>query len=191
MALRLLVGGLMLVAFGAEVRGDEKAVKASDGAATNLERMKKLAGTWVEADKDGKPTDKVVSVIKVTAGGSAVQETLFPGQAMEMVSIYHLDKGDLVMTHYCMLGNQPRHEGRRQVAGQRDPLPLRRWLELRSEERHAHARGDAEVHRCRSHRVQRPGLGGWQASHRSLRHDEAHPQEIGMKWEPSCALALS
>ena len=108
MALRLLVGGLMLVAFGAEIRGDEKAVKAADGAAANLERMKKLAGTWVEADKDGKPTDKVVSVVKVTAGGSAVQETIFPGQAMEMVSIYHLDKGDLVMTHYCMLGNQPR-----------------------------------------------------------------------------------
>ncbi len=27
---------------------------------------------------------------------------------MEMISIYHMDKGDCVMTHYCMLGNQPR-----------------------------------------------------------------------------------
>ncbi len=73
-----------------------------------FERMKKLAGTWVEANKDGTPSDKVVSVLKVTAGGSAVQETFFPGDANEMVSLYHLDKGDLVMTHYCMLGNQPR-----------------------------------------------------------------------------------
>ena len=77
-------------------------------AHTGRGRMKKLAGTWVAADKDGKPTDQVVSVIKVTAGGSAVQETLFPGQPMEMVSVYHRDGADLVMTHYCALGNQPR-----------------------------------------------------------------------------------
>jgi hypothetical protein len=50
----------------------------------------------------------VVSVVKVTAAGSAVQETLFPGQPHEMVSIYHRDGADLVMTHYCALGNQPR-----------------------------------------------------------------------------------
>jgi hypothetical protein len=44
----------------------------------------------------------------VTAGGSAVHETLFPGQPQEMVSIYTVDGPDLVMTHYCVLGNQPR-----------------------------------------------------------------------------------
>jgi hypothetical protein len=60
------------------------------------------------ADKDGKPTDQVVSVVKLTAGGSAVAETLFPGQQMEMMSVYHMDGPDLVMTHYCMLGNQPK-----------------------------------------------------------------------------------
>jgi hypothetical protein len=44
----------------------------------------------------------------VTAGGSAVHETLFPGQPQEMVSVYTLEGPDLVMTHYCVLGNQPR-----------------------------------------------------------------------------------
>lgn len=73
-----------------------------------LEKMKTLVGTWVTADKDGKPTDEVVSVIKLTAGGSAIHETLFPGQPHEMVSIYTPEGSDLVMTHYCMLGNQPR-----------------------------------------------------------------------------------
>jgi hypothetical protein len=103
------MAALMLIGFsGAWVRGDDKANKAPATNHLALEKMKKLAGTWVEADKDGKPTDKVVSVIKVTAGGSAVKETLFPDQPMEMVSIYHMDKNDLVMTHYCMLGNQPR-----------------------------------------------------------------------------------
>src|SRR5438046_4656323 len=106
MAKRFWISGLMLLALGVGARGDDKT--GDKAARPNLERLKKLAGTWVAADKDGKPTDQVVSVIKVTAGGSAVQETLFPGQPQEMVSIYHKDGADLVMTHYCMLGNQPR-----------------------------------------------------------------------------------
>jgi hypothetical protein len=65
-------------------------------------------GTWVVPDKDGKPTEEVASVVKLTAGGTAIHETLFPGQPHEMVSIYTVDGSDLVMTHYCMLGNQPR-----------------------------------------------------------------------------------
>lgn len=72
-----------------------------------LDKMKTLAGTWVMADESGKPTNQVVSVIKVTAGGSAVHETIFPGQDMEMVSVYTPDGDGLLMTHYCMLGNQP------------------------------------------------------------------------------------
>ncbi len=99
---KFLIPGLMVIALSTGARADDKAAHAG------LERMKKLAGTWVEADKDGKPTDKVVSVIRVTAAGTTVHETIFPGQPMEMVSIYHLDKGELVMTHYCSLGNQPR-----------------------------------------------------------------------------------
>jgi hypothetical protein len=64
-------------------------------------------GTWVAADQEGQPTGTVVSVIKLTAGGSAIHETLFPGQPQEMISVYTVDGPDLVMTHYCMLGNQP------------------------------------------------------------------------------------
>src|SRR5439155_8435497 len=73
-----------------------------------LEKLKKLSGTWVATDKDGKPTSEVVSVFRVTSAGSAVHETIFPGTDHEMVSVYHLDGKDLVMTHYCALGNQPR-----------------------------------------------------------------------------------
>lgn len=98
---RFLICGLMLMAVPV-VFGDEKATNPG------LEKMKKLVGTWVTADQDGKPTDQVVSVIKLTAGGSTVHETLFPGQDHEMVSIYTTDGPDLVMTHYCVLGNQPR-----------------------------------------------------------------------------------
>ena len=107
MTRRMLTAAAVILAVAATTWADE-AVKAAPASNPGLEKLKKLAGTWVEADKDGKPTDKVVSVIKVTAAGSAVHETLFPDSPMEMVSVYHLDKGELVMTHYCALGNQPR-----------------------------------------------------------------------------------
>src|SRR2546423_9204119 len=100
----VLLLALQLTAYGADETGKLPPAPTHSG----LEKMKKLAGTWLAADKDGKPTEQVVSIIKVTAGGSAVHETLFPGQPHEMVSIYTVDGPDLVMTHYCVLGNQPR-----------------------------------------------------------------------------------
>jgi hypothetical protein len=110
---RILLNGLVLttlLTLSLAGYGDDKSgAKAPPPPAhAGLEKMKKLAGTWVAADKDGQPTDQVVSVIKVTAGGSAVHETLFPGQPHEMVSVYTADGPDLVMTHFCVLGNQPR-----------------------------------------------------------------------------------
>ena len=109
MTRQYLVCGLLAVALALPSLSDDKHNhSAAPPANAGMEKVKKLVGTWVEADKDGKPTDNVVSVVKVTAGGSAVHETLFPGQPHEMVSIYTVDGADFVMTHYCMLGNQPR-----------------------------------------------------------------------------------
>jgi hypothetical protein len=99
-----LVLALPLAAYG-EDKGGKPSPLSTNSA---FETMKKLAGTWVVAGEDGKPTDQVMSIIKVTAGGSAVHETLFPGQPQEMVSVYTVDGPDLVLTHYCVLGNQPR-----------------------------------------------------------------------------------
>ncbi len=85
------------------------AVRADDtkGGPT-LDTIKKLAGDWVVADKDGKPTDQVMSKIRVTSGGKTVMETLAPGTDHEMLTVYYMDGNDLVLTHYCILGNQPR-----------------------------------------------------------------------------------
>jgi hypothetical protein len=101
---------LALIGFAVGARGDDTTKGKAPPAPQHpgLERLKKLAGTWVAEDADGKPTEQVVSVIKVTAAGSAVHETLFPGQPHEMVSVYHCEGPDLVMTHFCALGNQPR-----------------------------------------------------------------------------------
>ncbi len=69
-------------------------------------RLKKLAGDWTHnEDKSGKA---MVSLrYKVIAGGSAVEEEMMPDSPEGMTSIYHLDNGNLVMTHYCSIGNQP------------------------------------------------------------------------------------
>jgi hypothetical protein len=102
--LGLLLMTVPLASYGA----DKPAAKVPQAPVNaGLEKMKKLAGTWMVADKDGKPTEQVASVIKVTAGGSAVHETLYPGQPQEMVSVYTTNGPDLIMTHYCVLGNQP------------------------------------------------------------------------------------
>src|SRR5262245_19014074 len=101
--MRSIFNGSLLViatfAFATTSGGGEKTPKLP-APPTNaaLEKMKKLAGTWVLADKDGKATDQIASVIKVTAGGSVIHETLFPGQPHEMVSVYTVEGSDLVMT---------------------------------------------------------------------------------------------
>jgi len=80
----------------------QAAVTATDAFAS----IKKLQGEW-RGPAMMKACRRRIPIYRVTAGGSAVEETIFPGTKMEMVSVYHLDKGNLVMTHYCMLGNQP------------------------------------------------------------------------------------
>jgi hypothetical protein len=73
-----------------------------------FERMKHLVGDWEGTSDMGKEGEKVRVEYRLTAGGSALVETLFPGSGEEMVSIYYDRKGKLAMTHYCMLRNQPR-----------------------------------------------------------------------------------
>ncbi|HEY2251742.1 MAG TPA: hypothetical protein VGH74_11800 [Planctomycetaceae bacterium] len=113
----LLLVGLSVLAFADDKHDHLPAPPKNAG----LDKMKTLVGTWVTPDKDGNPTDEVVSVIKLTAGGSAIHETLFPGQAHEMISIYTVDGPDLVMTHYCMLGNQPRMKVSAKSPGGKSP----------------------------------------------------------------------
>jgi hypothetical protein len=72
-----------------------------------FERVKQLVGVWEGTSDMGKAGGKVRVEYSLTAGGSALIETLSPGNEEEMVSVYHDQKGILVMTHYCTLHNQP------------------------------------------------------------------------------------
>src|SRR5260370_759637 len=131
MTRRLLVCPVLLLALQLAAYGDDKTGKLPPVPTNSgLEKMKKLAGTWLAADKDGKPTDQVVSIIKVTAGGSAVHETLFPGQPHEMISIYTADGPDLILTHYCVLGNQPRMKADLDSPPNQIPFKFVGWTNL-------------------------------------------------------------
>jgi hypothetical protein len=87
---------------------------ASEGAmpppqtTPQFETIKSLAGTWVGTGEMHGKTQPIKVSYRVTSGGTAVEETLFPGTPHEMVSVYFLDGNNLMMTHYCALGNQPR-----------------------------------------------------------------------------------
>ena len=71
------------------------------------ERMKQLVGVWQGSSNMGKEGQPVRVEYRLTAGGSAIVETLFPGTPEEMISVYYDRRGKLSMTHYCMLQNQP------------------------------------------------------------------------------------
>lgn len=118
----MLVTGFLAVSCAFAVAADDKHQHDHvPSTATNavFEKLKTLVGTWVVEDEEGKPTDQVASVIKLTAGGSAIHETLFPGEPHEMVSIYTTDGPDVLMTHYCVLGNQPQMRAKSTSSGKK------------------------------------------------------------------------
>jgi len=94
------------------------ALAAGEKSNAGFEKLKSLAGEWEGKSTDGKP---VKAIYKVTSGGSAVAETLQSGTEPEMLTVYHMDGGHLMMTHYCSLANQPRM---RAEASSGDPKSL-------------------------------------------------------------------
>ncbi len=99
----------MVVWFVAMVLGGSLLLAREEApVATDLDKIKALVGSW-ESDKvrgpDGKPA--MTAEFRITAGGSAVIETMFPGSPHEMVNLYTMDGPTLIVTHYCASGNQP------------------------------------------------------------------------------------
>ena len=109
----LATAGVMIAGDAPEDRA--KAAAAKPAAPSKLDIIKKLSGDWLEVGPDGKTTGKIISTYHVTAGGSAVEETLFRGTDHERITLYHMDGDDLVLTHYCVAGNQPRMKAEKQA----------------------------------------------------------------------------
>ncbi|HEX4130718.1 MAG TPA: hypothetical protein VHZ24_11805 [Pirellulales bacterium] len=99
LVLALLAAGVM------EARGADEH-HPTVASCPGLDAFKALTGDWVAKQVGGDEKEFTVNY-KVTAGGSAVVETISPGTDHEMVTVIHGDGPDLVLTHYCMLGNQP------------------------------------------------------------------------------------
>jgi len=97
---------LMVLGIGMAVwAADDKPASKAPATSPGFESLKKLVGTWTAPGPDGKSME---TQFRLSAGGSVLVETLFPGKPEEMVTVYHMDGPDLILTHYCMLGNQPR-----------------------------------------------------------------------------------
>src|SRR2546425_11532439 len=83
-----------------------------------FDKMKALVGAWQGTTKDGKAVKVTYSLV---ADGSAVMETLEPGNESAMITMYHPDGSRVMMTHYCSAHNQPRM---RAEAASADPKSL-------------------------------------------------------------------
>jgi hypothetical protein len=99
---------LATAAFAASVSSAAEAHAAKAKPAI-FEKFKALNGVWeMEGGHDehgGMPNGSVT--YKITAGGSAVLETVFAGSEHEMVTLYYVEGDGMALTHYCMLGNRP------------------------------------------------------------------------------------
>lgn len=94
----ILLGAVLALLAGPGWAGE------ADPEDARFEFLKGLAGTWVGTTPEGEQLFE----FRLTAGGHAVEEREMIGTPMEMLTVYHMDGTDLVATHYCVLGNQPR-----------------------------------------------------------------------------------
>ncbi len=111
---------------------DHKAHVKSSSKVAGFEQFKKLEGEWTGKEL-GKDAQDVHVKYKVSSGGSVVVETLFPGTDHEMVTVIHPDGDDLLLTHYCMLGNQPQMKASGKGDGKKVEFKFLRATNLRSE----------------------------------------------------------
>ena len=92
---------------GGPATGSAGSAGSAAAAQAGFERMAALEGEWTGEGPADAPGPMTVTY-ELTGGGSALVETLFANSPGEMVTIYTIEEGALMLTHYCALGNQPR-----------------------------------------------------------------------------------
>ena len=129
MTIRIL-SSLVLLAFAfAPIAGQEKKSLSIMHASNSSISLPAYGSAMKTARRARKSHVKY----KVTAGGSAVVETIMPGTDHEMVTVIHPDGADLLLTHYCMLGNQPQMKATGKGDGNKVAFKFVRATNLKSE----------------------------------------------------------
>jgi len=67
-----------------------------------FEKMKTLVGDWKGKTAEG---NDIAVTYRLVAAGSAIEEHM---SVADMVTMYHVNGKNLMLTHYCAAGNQPR-----------------------------------------------------------------------------------
>jgi hypothetical protein len=78
---------------------------AQSDAQKSFDKLKTLAGSW-EGTMDGKAMH--VSLRVTSMGNTLMHEMTVVGSADDPITMFNLDRGRLLLTHYCDAGNQPR-----------------------------------------------------------------------------------
>ena len=81
---------------------------AAQPAAAAYDKFKGLVGEWIDVDGTFGEKGQLAASYRLTGSGTTVVETIFFGKPHEMMTMYSRDGSDLVLTHYCAGGNQPR-----------------------------------------------------------------------------------
>ena len=104
----LALAGLLTAPAALAQHDHDHAMPAGKAAHPTFDKLKSLEGTWTgKAGPKGGEASASTVTYRLTGGGSALVETLFPGTPHEMVTVYYVDGADLRLTHYCAAGNQP------------------------------------------------------------------------------------
>jgi hypothetical protein len=72
------------------------------------EKIKSLVGEWDGYAMEGGQKMPTHISVRMTGDGSAVMHWMDAGTPHEMVTMFHMDKEELLATHYCSAHNQPR-----------------------------------------------------------------------------------
>ncbi len=70
-----------------------------------FERLKTLVGSWEGKTAAGR---SLKVSYRLTANKTVLVETWTLGPSRESLTLYHMDHKNLLATHYCPIGNQPR-----------------------------------------------------------------------------------
>src|ERR1700730_15071684 len=107
MKTRFFLLAALIAALTALRAADLKSAQPTDAAAA-FARLKTLVGQWEATTSSG----KVHLSYELVSGDTALLERESSDSMPSMITVYYVDGGRLLLTHYCMVGTQPRMQAK-------------------------------------------------------------------------------